>query len=145
MTPHTIDIVDQDEQTQFKDRHSLSYCFDVWKPGPNFRKSNPPSPDYRVAVLDARDDNFPTHKQLDCLLASTPEDPLSERSRTQLYQKLKHGTKSAILAIVDQGVVSYIRMADSRFGNEQLYERIGTGHSGSKAGKRNKGSGLTRS
>ena len=136
MTPLSIDIVNQDEQTQSKDKHSLSYCFDVWKPGPNFKKSNPRSPDFQIAVLDARDDNFPTHKQLDCLLASTSDDPLPERAGTQVYQKLKHGTKSAILAIVDQGVVSYVRMADSRFGNEQLYERSGKGHSGSKAGKR---------
>ena len=59
----------------------------------------------------------------------------------QLYQKLKHGWRNVILAIVDQGVVSYLRISDAGFGNERLYERASRGRGGKKGGGRGRGRG----
>ena len=114
----------------------LRVAFYVWKPRPAFKKSSPGPPDFRIAVLNAREDNFPLPEQLDGLLQSVPYDPPPERMEKQMYQKLKHGWRNVILAAVDQGVVSYVRIADAGFGKEKLYERTGGGRGGKRGGGR---------
>ncbi|KAL8992819.1 MAG: hypothetical protein Q9188_007488 [Gyalolechia gomerana] len=109
--------------------------FHIYKPTPNFRKTAPGSPDFHLTVLSAREDNFPTLSQLDGLLQSVPYAPPPE-TETRSYQRLKHGYRNVVLAIVDQGVVSYMRVADAGFGLEKMYER-GAGRSGQ--GKRGGG------
>lgn len=114
--------------------------YHVWKPGSQtFKKSAPGSPDFRIAVINARETSLPTCSELSALLETVPYDPPSETG--QLYQKLKHGYKSVILAIVDQGVVSYLRVADAAFGKEKLYERKGKGPGGKRGGRSNRGRG----
>jgi len=53
----------------------------------------------------------------------------------QVYQRLRHGYRNVILAVVDQGVVSYLRVADAGFGQERIYERFGKGGGGKRGGK----------
>lgn len=62
------------------------------------------------------------------------------REDMQLYQKLRHGYKSIILAIVDQGVTSYLRLADSGIGREKLFDRVFK-PGGGKRGGGNRGGG----
>jgi len=122
----------------------LRPCFYVWKPNSAFKKSAPGPPDFRIAVLNAREDLFPSLEQLDGLLQSVPYDS-PPSSMGQPGQRLKHGYRNVILAVVDQGVVSYLRFADAGFGKEKLYERTGKG--GSKrggGGGRGRGSGRER-
>lgn len=108
--------------------------FHVWKPGsPNFKKSAPGEPDFRIAVIDARDTPIPRLDQLSALLEATPYAPPDEK--VQMYQKVKHGYKNVILAIVDQGVVSYLRISDSAFGRAKLYERIAKSSGGKRGGR----------
>ena len=109
----------------------LRPCFYVWKPNSVFKKSAPGPPDFRVAVVNAREDPFPLLEQLDGLLQSVPYDS-PPSSMGQPGQRLKHGYRNVILAVVDQGVVSYLRFADAGFGKEKIYERSGRG--GSKRG-----------
>lgn len=52
-----------------------------------------------------------------------------------MYQKLKHGYRDVILAVVDQGVTSYLRIADAAFGREKLYERKGRAPGGKRGGR----------
>jgi tRNA-splicing endonuclease subunit Sen54 len=40
----------------------------------------------------------------------------------QMYMRLRHGYRNVILAVVDQGVTSFLRVADVAFGKERLYE-----------------------
>ncbi|KAL8637360.1 MAG: hypothetical protein Q9226_009132, partial [Calogaya cf. arnoldii] len=77
--------------------------FNIHKPQPSFRKTAPGPPDYRICVLDAREQNLPTLSQLDGLLNSVPYDPPLETEK-RLYQRLKHGYKNVLLAVVDQGI-----------------------------------------
>ncbi len=49
--------------------------YHVWKSAPGFTKSRPPPPDFRIAVVDARESSVPTLQQLTALLESTPWDP----------------------------------------------------------------------
>jgi tRNA-splicing endonuclease subunit Sen54 len=111
---------------------TLHVCYKVWKPRPDFKKSAPGEPDFRVAVLDARDGGVPDIEQLDRLLLSTPYAPPDPTK--QLYQKLKHGYRHVVLAVVDTGVVSYMRIADAGFGKEKVYERGSRGR-GNKGGR----------
>lgn len=109
--------------------------YHVWKPGSTtYKKSAPGPPDFRVAVVNARESSVPTLEQISALLETVPYQPPVENA--QLFQKLKHGYKSVILAVVDQGVVSYLRFADAAFGREKLYERKSHGSGGKRGGFR---------
>ncbi|KMU89657.1 hypothetical protein CIHG_07464 [Coccidioides immitis H538.4] len=51
--------------------------------------------------------------------------------------RLRHGWRNVILGIVDQGVVSYLRVADAGFCKEPLYEqKLTTIAPGGKGGRR---------
>lgn len=83
-------------------------------------------------MVNAREDSFPNLEQMDELLQNVPYEPPSAGMRS-LYPRLKHGWRNVILAVVDQGIVSYIRVGDAAFGKEKLYEQ-GTGGGGGKRG-----------
>ena len=112
----------------------LRCSYYVWKPRPDFKKSSPGPPDFRIAVVNAREDDVPILEQLDGLLQSVPYDPPPPKTEHQMYQKLKHGWRNVILAIVDQGVVSYLRIADAGFGKEKVFERATRGRGGKGGG-----------
>ncbi|KAL4996092.1 tRNA-splicing endonuclease subunit sen54 N-term-domain-containing protein [Aspergillus recurvatus] len=98
----------------------------VYKPSTSFRKSAPPSPDFKIAVINARTSTtIPTLSQIGNLLESTPLDP--PRPDKQLYVRLKNGHRNVILAVVDQGVVSYLRISDAAFGKEKIYAQRPSG------------------
>ena len=121
----------------------LRSSFYVWKPSPSFKKSSPGSPDFRIAIVNAREENFPVLQQLDELLQSVPYQPPPPGMEKQIYQKLKYGWRNVILAIVDQGVVSYMRLADAGFAKERLYER-GRGGGRKRGGRGGRGRGKGR-
>lgn len=99
--------------------------FHVYKPSGQLKKTALPPPDFRLAVIDARSNpTMPTLSQLSALLETTPLDPpRGEKMERMLYMRLKHGYRNVILAVVDQGVVSYLRVSDAVFGKERIYER----------------------
>ncbi|KAF7186471.1 putative tRNA-splicing endonuclease subunit sen54 [Pseudocercospora fuligena] len=107
--------------------------YHVWKPGSsNFKKSAPGPPDFRIAVVNARETSVPTLEQLSSLIDTIPFSP--PRPDANFYAKLKNGYKNVILAVVDQGMTSYLRIADAAFGCEKIYERRARG--GAKRGGR---------
>ncbi|MCJ1339444.1 Histone transcription regulator 3 [Bachmanniomyces sp. S44760] len=135
---------DDDDSDSDCDSNHLRLTFAVWKPRPDFRKSRPGPPDFRIAVINAREQGFPSLQELDVLLQSVPYDPPPQSMDKQLYQKLKHGYRNVILAVVDQGVVSYVRIADAAFGKEKIYNRPGRGRGGKRGGGRGRGRGRGR-
>jgi tRNA-splicing endonuclease subunit Sen54 len=96
-------------------------AYNVYKPNTPYRKTLPPPPDFRIAVVDARASCVPTLDQIGALLDSMPVDELPEGKR--LEQRLKHGRRNVILAVVDTGVVSYMRLSDAGFGSAKLFEQ----------------------
>ncbi|GAB7343071.1 hypothetical protein MBLNU457_1156t1 [Dothideomycetes sp. NU457] len=115
----------------------LRVTYHVWKPNnARYKKSDPGEPDFRIAVLDARQSKIPTMKELSGLLAGCPYRPPAEGG--QLYAKLRNGYKNVILAVVDEGVTSYLRVADGGFGREKLYGRTGPPSKGKRGGGGNK-------
>lgn len=108
--------------------------FYVWKPTSDFKKSAPPPPNFRIAVINAREEGLPVLDQLDDLLQSVPYDPPPANSDGQVYKRLKHGYRNVLLAVVDQGVISYLRVSDAGFGKERIFERSGRGRGGKRGG-----------
>ncbi|KAI0428157.1 tRNA-splicing endonuclease subunit sen54 N-term-domain-containing protein [Xylaria sp. FL1042] len=130
--------------------------FHVWKSAAPFMKTKPLRPDFRMAVVDARDSSVPTLEQLDALLLSTPWDPPENDEGKQgvgvVYKRLKHGWRNAILAVVDRGLISYMRFGEMAFGEELLYENTtmrpkakrGRGAGRGRGGGRGRGRGRGR-
>ncbi|KAM3066128.1 tRNA-splicing endonuclease subunit sen54 [Clarireedia jacksonii] len=87
--------------------HPFRISFHLWKPTsiPTFAKTNPGTPDFRVAVVDARATFVPTMEQMVALLESTPWDPPSGNltGPSKLYPRLRHGYRNVVLAVNDQG------------------------------------------
>ncbi|CZT14820.1 related to tRNA-splicing endonuclease subunit [Ramularia collo-cygni] len=109
--------------------------YHVWKPGSTtFKKSAPGIPDFRIAVINARETTPPTLEQMGALMDSTPYDP--PKPDGHMHAKFKYGYKNVIFAIVDQGVTSYLRIADAAFGREKVYERRAPARGGKRGGGR---------
>lgn len=123
--------------------------FHVWKSGgPPFSKKNPPPPDFRIAVVEADDSFVPTFEQIEALMESTPYDPPNEAMKGpwRMYQRLKHGHRNVLVAIVDRGLVNFMRFGEGAFGEERLFERFDNrgGARGGKKGGRGGGRGRGR-
>jgi tRNA-splicing endonuclease subunit Sen54 len=82
-----------------------------------------------------------TESDFESLLRQTPFQP---KAGNNIYQKLRLGIRKVILAVVDQGVTSYINIADAGFGNEKLHEREPGRRGGKQGGFRGKGRGRGR-
>lgn len=120
--------------------------YDVYKTGTGkFRKSQRGPPDFRVCVINARETSIPSGADLNDLMAQVPYDPPNEKDN--MFKKLKHGSRNVILAVVDNGIPSYIQIADTDFSTEKLYERTGRaprGKGGRGRGGRGRGRGRGR-
>lgn len=66
------------------------------------------------------------------------EDERLKKARPEM--RLKTGTRSVVLAVVDNGVVSFLRMAETGSGRERIFE----GRAGRGRGKRGRGGGRGR-
>ncbi|KAK5631366.1 hypothetical protein RRF57_007080 [Xylaria bambusicola] len=119
--------------------------FHVWKSNSSFVKTRPPPPDFQMAVVDARESSVPTLEQLDSLLLSTPWSPLEKDEGRQgagvVYKRLKHGWRNAVVAVVDRGLISYMRFGEMAFGEELLYENVGVRPRAKRGGRAGKGRG----
>lgn len=123
----------------------------LWKAsGAPFSKRSPPAPDFRIAVTDTTTAGLPTLEEIDTLLRSTPHCP-PPASMTgnpgRMYQRLKHGHRNVLVAIVDRGLVNYMRFAEGAFGEETVYERYDSkrgGRGGKRGGGRGRGRGRGR-
>lgn len=117
--------------------------FAVYKPTrlPTFAKTSPGVPDFLIAVTSARDTALPSLSQMTALLESTPFTPPDKTwtGGEKRYQRLKHGFRNVVLAVVDQGVISYLRLGEGAFSEERLYE--GFSGRGGRGGKRGGGRG----
>ncbi len=107
-------------------------AYHVYKPTTLYRKTSPPLPDFHLAVIDARaHPTIPDLTELDTLLEEMPlqdpkEDEKLKKGRPEM--RLKAGTRSVVLAVVDNGVVSFLRLAETGSGREKIYEgRVGRG------------------
>lgn len=132
--------------------------YNLHKPHAHFRKSAPGVPHFRICVVSARETALPTLAQLAALLDEQPsgsDDDDAQRLRLGVpggggggmggvYARLKRGRRNIVLAVVDQGVASYMRVAEAPFGEERLWEREGVGAGRGRGGKGGGGGGRGR-
>ncbi|KAK9454327.1 tRNA-splicing endonuclease subunit sen54 N-term-domain-containing protein [Dipodascopsis uninucleata] len=96
--------------------------FDVWKPRPSFKKSNPGVPDFRIVVINSYKDKMPTMSELDNLFASLL---VSNDLRTTTGQiRLRNGYKNVIFGVVDCGIISFLTFGDVSFGDDEILSAI---------------------
>jgi tRNA-splicing endonuclease subunit Sen54 len=105
----------------FRTKPSPSITFHVYKPNAVFKKTNPGPPDFYISVLNARDFEMLREPNLDILLGQTPFHP--PKVDAHVYAKLKNGVRNVILAIVDEGVTSFLNISDAAFGLNPLWNR----------------------
>ncbi|KAB5585999.1 hypothetical protein GE09DRAFT_1234811 [Coniochaeta sp. 2T2.1] len=120
--------------------------FHVWKSSTTFSKTRPPPPDFYLSVVDAQDSAVPTLEEMASLLDSTPFSPPREewKGPGRMYARIKNGYRNVILAVVDTGVVNYLRLAEAAFAEEELVPRFDW-KNGPRGGKRGgKGGGRGR-
>ncbi|KAI0006714.1 hypothetical protein F4779DRAFT_552980 [Xylariaceae sp. FL0662B] len=119
--------------------------YHIWKSSSTFTKTKPPPPDFRLAVVDARSSSVPTLEELTALLESTPWDPPEPQKEGDgvglMYRRLKHAWRNVVVAVVDCGIISYLRFGEMAFGEERLYERVnaGKGGKGKRGGRSGRG------
>ncbi|KAF2222298.1 hypothetical protein BDZ85DRAFT_282374 [Elsinoe ampelina] len=127
----------QRESSERPREQKLQITWNVWKPNNTvYKKSKPGPPDFRIAVMDSRSTGLPSLADLAGLVDTQPYQP--PPTNMQLYAKLKHGYKSVILAVVDEGVTSFIRLSDAAFGLEPLYEKSSKPTKGKGGGRKPK-------
>ncbi|CEJ91558.1 hypothetical protein VHEMI07260 [[Torrubiella] hemipterigena] len=137
--PTLTPSVNHDAEDPFKVHYLL------WKSGGEpFSKRSPREPDFRIAVTDTTDTGLPTLEEVEGLLQSTPYCPPPDAMRGnpgRMYQRLKHGHRNVLVAIVDRGLVNYMRFAEGAFGEELVFERYDAKRGGRGGGKRSGGRG----
>ncbi|EPS40180.1 hypothetical protein H072_5980 [Dactylellina haptotyla CBS 200.50] len=97
----------------------FNVTFHVWKPRPNFKKSAPGPPDFHVCVVSTKDTRLPSLLQVEGLFGGIPETEDSEKPKN-MFMALKDGRRGVILAVVDYGVISFMKFSDSRFMDHKL-------------------------
>ena len=128
-------------------REPFAVHFHVWKAAQRWTKLRHPPPDFYVAVVDAQATAVPSLDEAARLLAATPPAPGKPEwagHPGRLYARLKHGHRHVLVAVVDHGVINYMRFAEAAFGEEPLFGRFdaGAGAAGpGKKGGRNTGRG----
>ncbi|QSL64240.1 hypothetical protein MERGE_000395 [Pneumocystis wakefieldiae] len=105
------------DENKTKDPFSITYY--VWKPIPNFRKSKLENPDFRIIVLNSRTTSMPSLKEFLDIFDSVPL--INYEKNATAFQRLKNGARHIIFALVDSGVISFIKFMDIGFGNEKIY------------------------
>ena len=125
--------------------------FYVWKGNSKWKRTDPPPPDFYLSVADAQDTALPTFEEIDALIDGTPWRPPKATwvGPRMLYPRLKHGYRHVLIAVVDHGVINYMRFGEGAFGEELLFPRFDRtltppgakggkrgGHGGSRGGAR---------
>ncbi|CAK7226914.1 tRNA-splicing endonuclease subunit sen54 [Sporothrix eucalyptigena] len=117
----------------------------------SFPKTRPPPPDFYMAVADANATGVPSLEQVTELLASVPPLPesahLSKKSKQAaaaqaakkpasassapsfpplpvIYRRLKLGRRCVIIAVVDHGIINYMRFSDGTYSASPLWPRF---------------------
>ncbi|CAN8104435.1 unnamed protein product [Discula destructiva] len=101
--------------------------YHLWKPAaPGWSKTKPPpTPDYHLAIVDAQETAVPTGEELSALLDLAPYAPPPKTSRGHVvHQRLKHGHRNVLIAVVDHGLVNFVRFAEGAFGEEEMFRNF---------------------
>lgn len=85
--------------------------FLVWKPATKFKKSEPSNADFHVKVCSA---DLPVPKLAELEDELGKQAPKASSKRSAVF-RMREGVRSVLYAVVDNGVVSFIRVGETRF------------------------------
>ncbi|KAK4227582.1 putative tRNA-splicing endonuclease subunit tsp-5 [Podospora fimiseda] len=131
-----------EKREEMKDPFGIHYI--VWKSAHKWSKLRQPPPDFYLSVVDAQETMVPQLGEISGLIAATPPaGPKPEWTGPgRIYARLKHGHRNALIAVVDHGVINYMRFAEAAFGEENVTARFdyrkrvgGPKHGGWRGGK----------
>lgn len=121
--------------------------FYVWKAAQKWSKLRHPPPDFYLAVVDAQETTVPSLEKIIALIDTTPPAPHKPewQGPRMLPPRLKHGYRHVLVAVVDHGVINYMRFAEGTFTDEPQFDRmdgwVKYGGGGAKAFRGGKGGG----
>ncbi|KAK3387176.1 tRNA-splicing endonuclease subunit sen54-like protein [Podospora didyma] len=116
--------------------------YHIWKTAQKWTKIRHPAPDFYMAVVDAQESAVPSFEEITALIDATPLAPGKPEwsGPGRLYARLKHGHRNVLVAVVDHGVINYMRFAEGAFGEELLFQRF-DGRGITRGGKQGGGGG----
>ncbi|KAK0651460.1 hypothetical protein B0T16DRAFT_287971, partial [Cercophora newfieldiana] len=101
----------------FETSDPFAVHFHIWKAAQKWSKLRHPAPDFYVAIVDAQESDVPSFEEITALIDATPPAPGKPEwtGPGRLYPRLKHGHRNAIVAVVDHGIINYMRFAEGAF------------------------------
>ncbi|KAK1761438.1 hypothetical protein QBC47DRAFT_457037 [Echria macrotheca] len=109
-----------------KDPFAIHYH--IWKAAGKWSKLRHPPPDFYLAVVDAQETDVPSLEEITALVDATPPAPHKPEWRAMgprmLAPRLKHGYRHVLVAVVDHGIINYMRFAEGTFVDEPQFERM---------------------
>ncbi|KAK3315084.1 tRNA-splicing endonuclease subunit sen54-like protein [Apodospora peruviana] len=134
------------KQQPKEDDDPFTIHYHVWKSAQKWSKLRHPAPAFYLAVVDAQETAVPALDEIAGLIEATPPAPGKAEwtGPGRMYARLKHGHRNVLVAVVDHGVINYMRFAEGAFGEEELFTRFdgrGTRGGGRGGGKRGGGRG----
>ncbi|CEP61894.1 tRNA splicing endonuclease subunit SEN54 LALA0_S04e03092g [Lachancea lanzarotensis] len=143
--PKTMHDLEKDKYVTKFEGDDHEFTFDVWKPRGTFKKKVPGPPDFQLLVFNknSSDCTFPTYAEIkqrfrsvrskyegSLTQAHTASSPGSKEvgkavKRLNPYieqqRRLKRGYRSFILAVMDDGLISFVKLTESDFGSEDVW------------------------
>lgn len=102
-----------DTQGAVTDVEPIDYY--AWKPGTKFKKSDPGLPHFYIKVVDAKVNAMPTLSTIRALLANDYAERAPKHRRTSIITQIREGQRMIILALVDSGIVNFVKVVDTKF------------------------------
>lgn len=100
---------------------SPSITFDIWKPDPKFSKKSPPTPDFQVLVRNTNKYSFPTLSQLRSIFQGTNIKKGKDVEERQQQRRLKEGYRYVLIALIDYGIINFVKVSEADFGSENVW------------------------
>ncbi len=97
--------------SQFTTEDPYRIHFHVWKGNSKWKRTDPPPPDFYMTVVDAQTTDVPSFEEIDALVDATPFFPpkATWTGPRMMYPRLKHGYRHVLIAVVDHGIINYMR------------------------------------
>jgi tRNA-splicing endonuclease subunit Sen54 len=85
--PQLPALTNVNQGSRFNKNYKIS--FNVWKPSPNFKKKNPPPPDYQISVFKATQ-KFPKYSEIKSILERSYSNPDTYKPKPKMKNKNKN-------------------------------------------------------